>query len=546
MESAPTKPVYFILHLPKTAGSTIEAHLEEHCQIGMVWHPEPASRWEIRHLPEMNRVRVVLGHHVGRSLEKYFRGSEIRRIVLLRDPVSLQISYYNYMNMWNLYEGLGTYSFPLHLKSFPRNFCAKTFLSCWLEIPRHVMLAMSEEQKYEALNEALSRFWFVGDYTDCDRLVAAIAADLDVPPVPWKRNTAAEWDKRVDWQPMTVDKLDVATRITILRRNPIDQVLWESWHTAGFKAATVRPRPFNRSWEGRFQAHDIGRLAFERARLFRRDWLPRIEAMRVKSIAKISPHSAWAAVKGGRELLVALDANPDSPRVWRAILTRCLQTGIAPPIPDQHVGNPNRVTDPELSLLKGDVLRRCRHVDVAKEFLRHAPSLAKTLGELRDITERAAARDPDFQKLIFEADRARDAGYWSRGENLYRQALSLYPSHFGYLVQYAHCLKEQCKFADAEIYYRVALALRAPQRDVREHLAFVASRQGYPETLNGFAAAAVEPGTSVDDPAIKQNFDFVRCLRIQPYPADHDNVLRNLRMRGSCAAFGGPTSVRCW
>jgi len=113
MQADPGSPVYFILRLPKTAGSTIEVHLDEHCPTGVLWRPQPAPRWEIlrgrrydfRRLPDMSRVRVVVGHHVGQSLEGYFPGREIRRVVLLRDPLSLQISYYNYMNMWYLEEG---------------------------------------------------------------------------------------------------------------------------------------------------------------------------------------------------------------------------------------------------------------------------------------------------------------------------------------------------------------------------------------------------------------------------------------------------------
>src|SRR5262249_45127184 len=116
MGTEPEAPVYFILHLPKTAGSTIEVHLEEYCPSGTLWRPKPAprrqrligQRYDLRDLPDMRRVRVVVGHYVGRSLEKYFPSREIRRIVLLRDPLGLQISYYNYMNMWYLDEGLGT------------------------------------------------------------------------------------------------------------------------------------------------------------------------------------------------------------------------------------------------------------------------------------------------------------------------------------------------------------------------------------------------------------------------------------------------------
>lgn len=46
------------------------------------------------------------------------------------------------------------------------------------------------------------------------------------------------------------------------------------------------------------------------------------------------------------------------------------------------------------------------------------------------------------------------------------------------MVQYAHCLKEQGKFIDAECYYRAALALGETSSDLLRHLAFAAERGG--------------------------------------------------------------------
>ena len=45
-------------------------------------------------------------------------------------------------------------------------------------------------------------------------------------------------------------------------------------------------------------------------------------------------------------------------------------------------------------------------------------------------------------------------------------------------MQYAHSLKEQRKYLDAELYYRQALALGAPADDVLRHLEFVAREIG--------------------------------------------------------------------
>ena len=96
--------------------------------------------------PGGTRIRAVFGHNLGRSLEKYFSDREIRRVVLLRDPISLHLSLYNHRMMLHLTKGLGTYSFDLHLKALPRNFIAHRLLSRWLEIPWPVLMAMTDQQ----------------------------------------------------------------------------------------------------------------------------------------------------------------------------------------------------------------------------------------------------------------------------------------------------------------------------------------------------------------------------------------------------------------
>jgi len=147
MTRGPSSPVYFILHIPKTAGQTIQQHLAEHCAPGVFWGPHQAPRlqalsgprYKPRSLPEAPRVRAVFGHNVSRSLEMYFPDREIRRVVLLRDPISLHLSLYNHRMMLHLAKGLGTYSFDLHLKALPRDFVAHRLLARWLEIPWPVL-----------------------------------------------------------------------------------------------------------------------------------------------------------------------------------------------------------------------------------------------------------------------------------------------------------------------------------------------------------------------------------------------------------------------
>lgn len=311
-------PVYFLLHIPKTAGQTIQLHLAEHCAPGAFWQPR-RRLWRFGRVGDvpgdLGRVRVVGGHDVAHSLEARFPGREIRRVVLLRDPVGLQLSLYNYRMMNYLAKGLGTYSFGLHLAALPRDYMTHLLLIRWLELPRAVVMAMSAARKYEILNRMLAGFWFVGAYTDCDRLIAAIAADLGVPPRAAPRNTAAEWGKRVEWRPLTEAELTAADRAAILAHNPIDTALWESWHAAGFAAAQVRPRPLDPQCKSDFLAHEILRPGFVFARLCRRyGMLLRRGAGGIVRGDRARDAGRWDLA--ARHYRRALERMPKAPAIW--------------------------------------------------------------------------------------------------------------------------------------------------------------------------------------------------------------------------------------
>jgi tetratricopeptide (TPR) repeat protein len=330
MQADPSAPVYFILHIPKTAGQTIQQHLADHCAPGASWGPHQAPRlqalsgprYDPGSFPEASRIRAVFGHNLSRSLEKYFLEREIRRVVLLRDPIGLHLSLYNHRMMLHLAKGLGTYSFGLHLRALRCDFIAHRLLARWLETPWPVLMAMTDQQKYAALNRALSQFWFVGSYTDCDRLVAAISRDLGLPAAARRRNTAAEWEKRVTWQPLKAAELPPATHEAILADNPLDLALWESWHTAGFNPARVRPRPLESPRRSFFLAHEIVRPIFTGVCRYQRDWVPRLHAGRaggaggpkILRAERAQEARKWKlAARHYREVLLDM---PNAPEIW--------------------------------------------------------------------------------------------------------------------------------------------------------------------------------------------------------------------------------------
>jgi tetratricopeptide (TPR) repeat protein len=271
-------PIYFFLHVPKTAGQTIRLHLSQYAP-QRIWATSPsrladrlAGRgYALKRFPDPDSLLAVSGHDLGRSLERHFAGREIRRVALLREPLDLQLSLYNFRMMSYLSRGLGTYSFELHLKSLPRNFMCHFLLRRWLEIPWRAYLTMSAEEQYRALNEALAEFWFVGPHRDCGRVIAAVAPEFGAPALALKRNTAEEWLAQVEWRPLTREELSPATRDLLIAHNPLDLALWENWRGAGFAPAKVRPLPFDPRWRANIAAGEARRLGYGAKRHVRRD-----------------------------------------------------------------------------------------------------------------------------------------------------------------------------------------------------------------------------------------------------------------------------------
>ncbi|HEY3909200.1 MAG TPA: tetratricopeptide repeat protein [Stellaceae bacterium] len=315
-------PVYFLLHIPKTAGQTLQVHLAGHCAPGVFWQ----SRRRVRlagarpgDFPDFARARVICGHHIGRSLEQFFPGHPIRRIVLLRDPLELQLSLYNWQMMDHLAKGLGTYSFELHLQALPRNFIAHFLLSRWLEIPWPRLLAMPGRRKYRLLNQMLAGFWFVGAHTDCDRVIEAIGPSLGVPPLARARNTAVEMQAQTGWRLVRADVLAPARREAFSAQHRLDYALWENWRSAGFDAVANRPHPFKAGGKSSFLGHEIIRpwFAFGRSLRRRRSWRRRAaEPIGARLTRANRARNAGEWDDAARHYREVLQAWPNAPAIW--------------------------------------------------------------------------------------------------------------------------------------------------------------------------------------------------------------------------------------
>lgn len=277
-ETTPRPPVHLIHHVPKCAGHTIDCHLERLLPRGAYHRTKKrrgirrflSTRQHIEAMPDPAGIRAVCGHFLGVSIESLFAGRELKRSILLRDPVTHIVSYYNFRMMRYLSEGLNAYSFKLAYAATQRNFITHYILRNFLELPWPRVVSLSDEEKYEIVNAFLATFWFVGDYRFCDELVAALGEELGIPGQASRSNTQAEWERRVKWRPLEVEELPTDAIVRIREENPIDLRLWESWREARHETASVRLRALGRRSASSFLATEAVRLVSQIVRRIER------------------------------------------------------------------------------------------------------------------------------------------------------------------------------------------------------------------------------------------------------------------------------------
>jgi hypothetical protein len=276
------RPVHFIYHVPKCAGRTVHCHLSTYAPQGTYHRLKKRKgpsrfflpRYQLAGMPDAEHLRAIGGHFIGNSIERIFNNRQIDRSILLRDPVSQFVSHYNFRMMRYLSQGWQTYSPDIAYQARPRNFVTHYILRNFLEISWPRLLSLSSLEKYVAVNRFLSTFWFVGDYTRCNDLIAALAPNLGVPAMAMARNTCAEWQRRVQWKPLRVDNLTRRMIDQIRQENVLDQLLWETWRDVDQVRINARPHHIYETPLTELVARESLRLVSQVRRRFHRAWHP--------------------------------------------------------------------------------------------------------------------------------------------------------------------------------------------------------------------------------------------------------------------------------
>lgn len=275
---AETAPVHFLYHVPKCAGRTIDRHLAAAL-------PRPTyhrirkrrglgrfiTRYDATNLPDPRRAKVVGGHHIGISLDSIFGGRPVKRSILLRDPASHFVSYYNYRMTRYISEGLQPYGIEIAYGATQRNFITHYILKNFLELSWARIARLSDDDKYDLANAFLAKFWFVGDYQLCDELIAALGKGFGIPARATPRNTVEELVQNVGWMPVTMERLPSRVIAEIRAENVLDQRLWETWREVRHETNAVRPVGLDRRASS-FISHEASRFVNQILRRIQRRW----------------------------------------------------------------------------------------------------------------------------------------------------------------------------------------------------------------------------------------------------------------------------------
>jgi hypothetical protein len=229
------------------------------------------TRYDSSRPPFTDATRVVSGHHLGISLDSLFQDRLIKRSMLLRDPASHFVSYYNYRMTRYVNEGLYPYGIDVAYGAMRRNFITHYILNNFLELSWMQIASLSDQEKYDLANAFLSMFWFVGDYTLCEDLLSVLADRLGISANARPHNALADLARGAGWTPLTLDLLPRQIVENIEAENRVDLRLWETWREAGHETGAVRPVALD-SGASSFLSNEAVRFVHQIARRLQRRW----------------------------------------------------------------------------------------------------------------------------------------------------------------------------------------------------------------------------------------------------------------------------------
>lgn len=240
-----TRPVWFLLHVPKCAGTTVEEHFRTHLGEGFLIAPRWESvarnfignRYPMLSADALAGVDVVSGHSLSAGLAARFPGRPVHQAVLLRDPLGYLLSFYNYR--WTRHgEGTGPRppGFPAWYAAQRRNPISRFLLNRYFGYAVPALYRLSSADRLAVLEECLTGFTFVGGYRRTDEMIAGVSRALGLPETVEPHNVTHTRKLRPEDLP---DRL----RQRIATDNAVDQALFDRWKDRGWEGSPQAPAP---------------------------------------------------------------------------------------------------------------------------------------------------------------------------------------------------------------------------------------------------------------------------------------------------------------
>ena len=149
--------------------------------------------------------------------------------MILREPQSLMLSWYNFRIMRYMLKGQKPYSFSLFLRSMRMNPVAHFILERWVELPWIQMSRMSDDVKAALLDKTLEQLDYVVDISETDSLIASLTPQLGIAEYAPRRNTAEQNQKKSGWKVIGLEDLSRQDRLLLRSRTSLDRYLWRRW-----------------------------------------------------------------------------------------------------------------------------------------------------------------------------------------------------------------------------------------------------------------------------------------------------------------------------
>ena len=227
------RPVYFLVHVPKCAGTTVEAYVTRRFADAILLPTRRRSprrhfgpKYVLPEAIEFDRVEFVIGHNFTRALKHRFPGRPIREAVLLRDPVGHMFSHYNSRLRRYRRHGWTRYDFADFYRGRVANPISHFILNRYLEIPTARLAILSDARKFRLLEDLLAGFWHVGGHADVGHLIGKIAKAKGTPAGFETKNVGRAPD-------MDRDAFVARYEMRIRAEHALDQALFDRFCTGG-------------------------------------------------------------------------------------------------------------------------------------------------------------------------------------------------------------------------------------------------------------------------------------------------------------------------